>query len=299
MLVRVEWSAINFKDAMVTRPGNRVARGFPLVPGVELAGSVEESDEPRFHPGPARARAGLRPRRGTARRLRRLRPGPRRVGRAAARPAQLPQRRHHRPGRVHGPALAAPARPARHHPRRRADPGHRGLGWRRAARRWRCWPTRASRWWPRRARRRSTSTCRASGRRGWSGASSPRTTAGPSGPSCGRASSTASAAWRWPRRSAPSATEGPWRRAGSPAATTWPRRSTRSSSAASRCSGSTPWRRRSRSGATLWSDMADAFPLDRCEQMVNEEIGLDGLTAALDRVLDAAVRGRVLVQPSR
>ena len=33
VLIRVEWSAINFKDAMVTRPGNRVARGFPLVPG--------------------------------------------------------------------------------------------------------------------------------------------------------------------------------------------------------------------------------------------------------------------------
>ena len=36
VLVNVEWSAVNFKDAMVTRPGNRVARGFPLVPGVEL-----------------------------------------------------------------------------------------------------------------------------------------------------------------------------------------------------------------------------------------------------------------------
>jgi hypothetical protein len=33
--------------------------------------------------------------------------------------------------------------------------------------------------------------------------------------------------------------------------------------------------------------------------MVNEEIGLDGLDAALDRVLDAAVRGRVLVEPGR
>jgi hypothetical protein len=32
--------------------------------------------------------------------------------------------------------------------------------------------------------------------------------------------------------------------------------------------------------------------------MVNEEIGLDGLTAALDRVLDAAVRGRILVNPA-
>jgi acrylyl-CoA reductase (NADPH) len=51
VLVRVEWSAINFKDAMVTRPGNRVARGFPLVPGVELAGSVEESTSHDFRPG--------------------------------------------------------------------------------------------------------------------------------------------------------------------------------------------------------------------------------------------------------
>jgi hypothetical protein len=45
--------------------------------------------------------------------------------------------------------------------------------------------------------------------------------------------------------------------------------------------------------------MADAFPLGHCEDMVNEEIGLDGLTVALDRMLDAAVRGRILVAPGR
>ncbi len=50
VLVKVEWSAINFKDAMVTRPGNRVAKGFPLVPGVELAGVVEESTSSEFTP---------------------------------------------------------------------------------------------------------------------------------------------------------------------------------------------------------------------------------------------------------
>jgi hypothetical protein len=47
----------------------------------------------------------------------------------------------------------------------------------------------------------------------------------------------------------------------------------------------------------LWIDMAASFPLDRCEDMINEEIGLEGLTEALDRVLDAAVRGRILVNP--
>ena len=51
MLIRVEWSAVNFKDAMVTRPGNRVARVFPLVPGVELTGVVEESTSPEFTAG--------------------------------------------------------------------------------------------------------------------------------------------------------------------------------------------------------------------------------------------------------
>jgi NADPH:quinone reductase-like Zn-dependent oxidoreductase len=49
----------------------------------------------------------------------------------------------------------------------------------------------------------------------------------------------------------------------------------------------------------LWADMPGAFPLRYCEDMVNEEIGLDGLTAALDRVLDASVRGRILVSPGR
>jgi NADPH:quinone reductase-like Zn-dependent oxidoreductase len=49
----------------------------------------------------------------------------------------------------------------------------------------------------------------------------------------------------------------------------------------------------------LWVDMAEAFPLRHTEDMVNGEIGLDGLTKALDRVLDAAVRGRVLVAPGR
>jgi acrylyl-CoA reductase (NADPH) len=51
VLIKVEWSAINFKDAMVTRPGNRVARRFPLIPGVELAGSVVESSAPSLVPG--------------------------------------------------------------------------------------------------------------------------------------------------------------------------------------------------------------------------------------------------------
>ncbi|HUA95763.1 MAG TPA: acryloyl-CoA reductase, partial [Acidimicrobiales bacterium] len=43
VLIRVEWSSVNYKDAMVTQPGNRVARISPLVPGVDLAGVVVSS----------------------------------------------------------------------------------------------------------------------------------------------------------------------------------------------------------------------------------------------------------------
>ncbi len=44
VVVRVDWSAVNYKDGMVTRPGNRVARTSPLVPGVDLVGTVVVSE---------------------------------------------------------------------------------------------------------------------------------------------------------------------------------------------------------------------------------------------------------------
>jgi acrylyl-CoA reductase (NADPH) len=51
VLIEVEWSVINFKDAMVSSPGNRVAKGFPLIPGVEFAGTVAESEVLSFSKG--------------------------------------------------------------------------------------------------------------------------------------------------------------------------------------------------------------------------------------------------------
>jgi acrylyl-CoA reductase (NADPH) len=47
----VTWSSVNFKDGMVTVPGNRVARTSPLVPGVDLAGVVVSSDDPALAVG--------------------------------------------------------------------------------------------------------------------------------------------------------------------------------------------------------------------------------------------------------
>ena len=40
VLIRVDWSALNYKDGMVAQPGNRVARISPLIPGVDLVGTV-------------------------------------------------------------------------------------------------------------------------------------------------------------------------------------------------------------------------------------------------------------------
>jgi acrylyl-CoA reductase (NADPH) len=46
VVVQVSWSAVNYKDGMVTRQGNRVARTSPLVPGVDLVGTVVASGSP-------------------------------------------------------------------------------------------------------------------------------------------------------------------------------------------------------------------------------------------------------------
>lgn len=51
VLVAVHWSSVNYKDALVTVPGNRAARISPLVPGVDLAGVVVASEDPALVPG--------------------------------------------------------------------------------------------------------------------------------------------------------------------------------------------------------------------------------------------------------
>jgi putative YhdH/YhfP family quinone oxidoreductase len=42
--VRVDWSSINYKDALATVPKGQVARISPLVPGIDLAGEVVAAD---------------------------------------------------------------------------------------------------------------------------------------------------------------------------------------------------------------------------------------------------------------
>ena len=43
-VVRVDWSSVNYKDALAVSPKGKVAQISPLVPGVDLAGTVVEGD---------------------------------------------------------------------------------------------------------------------------------------------------------------------------------------------------------------------------------------------------------------
>src|SRR5579862_8908760 len=49
--IQVAFSSLNYKDALAVtgRPG--VIRTFPMVPGIDLAGTVEESASSAFQPG--------------------------------------------------------------------------------------------------------------------------------------------------------------------------------------------------------------------------------------------------------
>lgn len=49
--VRIDWSSVNYKDALATIPNGKVARISPLIPGIDLAGEVIASDEPSIAVG--------------------------------------------------------------------------------------------------------------------------------------------------------------------------------------------------------------------------------------------------------
>lgn len=53
VLVRVEWSSLNFKDGLASKADGKVARRSPMTLGIDLAGTVLESADPRFAPGQA------------------------------------------------------------------------------------------------------------------------------------------------------------------------------------------------------------------------------------------------------
>jgi len=49
--VKVEWSTINYKDGLALTGKSPVVRRFPMIPGIDLAGTVEASTNPAWKPG--------------------------------------------------------------------------------------------------------------------------------------------------------------------------------------------------------------------------------------------------------
>ncbi|MBS0123062.1 acryloyl-CoA reductase [Thetidibacter halocola] len=49
--VAVEYSTVNYKDGLCIGPGGGLVRKYPHVPGIDFAGTVEASDDPRYKPG--------------------------------------------------------------------------------------------------------------------------------------------------------------------------------------------------------------------------------------------------------
>jgi acrylyl-CoA reductase (NADPH) len=51
VLVKVEYSGLNFKDALILKNGARLVKEFPHIPGIDFSGKVEESQNDNFKPG--------------------------------------------------------------------------------------------------------------------------------------------------------------------------------------------------------------------------------------------------------
>ena len=51
VLVKVEYSGLNFKDALILKNGARLVKEFPHIPGIDFSGKVEESQNDKFKPG--------------------------------------------------------------------------------------------------------------------------------------------------------------------------------------------------------------------------------------------------------
>lgn len=51
--VRVTHSTLNYKDGLALTGKAPVVRRFPMIPGIDFAGTVESSDDPEFKPGDA------------------------------------------------------------------------------------------------------------------------------------------------------------------------------------------------------------------------------------------------------
>ena len=50
-LVKIDYSSLNYKDALILKDGGRIVKDYPFVPGIDFAGVVEESQDNNFKKG--------------------------------------------------------------------------------------------------------------------------------------------------------------------------------------------------------------------------------------------------------
>ena len=48
VLVRIDFSSLNFKDALILNNGGRIVKKYPFVPGIDFSGTVVESEDTKF-----------------------------------------------------------------------------------------------------------------------------------------------------------------------------------------------------------------------------------------------------------
>ena len=53
VVIRAAYSDINYKDALAATGKGKILRRYPLVGGIDVSGTVEDSSDPRFQPGDA------------------------------------------------------------------------------------------------------------------------------------------------------------------------------------------------------------------------------------------------------
>jgi len=51
VLVKVDYSSLNYKDGMIVKNGGKLVKDFPHIPGIDFAGTVEESESEKFKAG--------------------------------------------------------------------------------------------------------------------------------------------------------------------------------------------------------------------------------------------------------
>ncbi len=51
VLVKVDYSSLNFKDALILNNGGKIVRKFPFIPGIDFSGNVENSEDSKFKKG--------------------------------------------------------------------------------------------------------------------------------------------------------------------------------------------------------------------------------------------------------